>query len=350
MLAYIVRRLAVLPVMWLAATLIIFIVLEFLGPYQRLAIFLNTNPEMTVSSKRISDEERERIFEKYGLNDPFYVQYGRWLGQIFQGNFGWSKTAQAPVAKALFERLPATIELTLLAIGPLLFFAIWMGVRSAVYQNRLFDQVTRFVAISGFSLPSFVFAIFALVIFYGALDWLPPGRLSYWAEQIVYSNEFMRYTGFNLIDTALNGRWDIWWDALKHLILPVISLSYLSWAGLLRVTRSSMLETLRQDYVTTARAKGLTERTVINKHARRNALIPVLTLSGFVIVGLLTGVFIIETVFNYKGIGFWAVDATLKFDVPAVIGITLFSTTLIVIANLVVDILYTIFDPRVRYD
>ncbi|MBI1729189.1 ABC transporter permease [Candidatus Acetothermia bacterium] len=350
MLAYIIRRVALLPLMWLAATLIIFIVMSFLGPYQRLSLYLRSDPEMIVSAKHLNDEQRQRIFEKYGLNDPFYVQYFNWLGQVFQGNFGWSKTAQKPVLDALVERLPATLELTLLSIGPLIFLAIWMGVKSAVYQNKFLDHVTRFVAITGYSLPSFVFAIFALVIFYGLLDWLPPGRLSLWAEHIVYSSEFIRYTGLNLVDSILNERWDIWWDAFKHLILPVVSLSYLSWAGLLRVTRSSMLETLQQDYVVTAHAKGLPEKKVIKKHARRNALIPVLTLSGFVIVGLLTGVFIIETVFNYRGVGFWAVDATLKFDVPAVIGITLFTATLIVLANLIIDILYTIFDPRVRYD
>lgn len=350
MLAYIVRRLVLLPGMLLAVTLFIFLLMAALGPYQRLAILVNSNPEMVVSAKRLNEEQRQRIFEKYGLFDPFYVQYGKWLSQVAHGNLGWSQTAQAPVLNALLERLPATLELTLLSIGPLLLLAIWMGVRAAVHHNRWFDHTTRFVAITGYSLPSFVFAIFALVIFYGWLDWFPPGRLSLWAEQIVYSPAFVRYTGMHLIDTLLNGRWDVWWDAAKHLVLPVVSLSYLSWAGLLRVTRSSMLESLKQDYVTTARAKGLDERAVVQRHARRNALIPVLTLSGFVLVGLLTGVFIIETVFNYKGMGFWAVDAALKFDVPAVIGVTLFSTVLIVVANLLIDILYTVVDPRVRYD
>lgn len=350
MLAYIVRRLALLPAMWLALTLLIFLMMEALGPYQRISIFLNSNPEMVVSGKKLTEADRQRIFDKYGLNNPFYVQYAQWLGQVFQGNFGWSKTAQAPVLQALLERLPATIELTLLSIGPLIFLAIWMGVKSAVHHNRWLDHGTRFISITGYSLPSFVFAIFAMVVFYGWLGWFPPGRLSLWAEQAVFADGFERFTGMNLADSILNGRWDIWWDAVKHLALPVVSLSYLSWAGLLRVTRSSMLETLRQDYITTARAKGLDEDVVVYKHARRNALIPVMTLSGFVVVGLLTGVFIIETVFNYKGIGFWAVDATLKFDVPAVIGVALFSTTLIVVANLVVDILYTVVDPRVRYD
>ncbi len=350
MLAYIVRRLALLPAMWLAVTLMIFLMLEPLGPYQKLALFLDNNPEMAVPANKLSEEQLQRVFDKHGLNDPFYVQYGKWLSEVLRFNFGWSTTAQAPVMEALISRLPATIELTMLSIGPLIFLAIWMGVKSAVHQNRWIDHATRFIAITGFSLPSFVFAIFVLVIFYGWLDWFPPGRLSLWADQVVFSDSFTRFTGMNLVDTLLNGRFDIFVDAIRHLVLPVISLSYLSWAALLRVTRSSMLETLKQDYITTARAKGLTETSVIHKHARRNALIPVLTLSGFVIVGLLTGVFIIETIFNYRGVGFWAVDAALSFDVPAVIGITLFTATLIVLANLIVDIFYTVVDPRVRYD
>jgi len=350
MLAYIVRRLALLPAMWLAVTLMIFLMLEPLGPYQKLSLFLDSNPEMAVPANKLSEEQLQRVFDKHGLNDPFYVQYGKWLGEVVNLNFGWSRTAQAPVLDALIARLPATMELTLLSIGPLIFFAIWMGVKSAVYQNRWFDHITRFIAITGFSLPSFVFAIFVLVIFYGWLDLFPPGRLSLWANQVVFSDSFTRFTGMNLVDTLLNGRFDIFVDAIRHLVLPVISLSYLSWAALLRVTRSSMLETLGQDYITTARAKGLAENSVIHKHARRNALIPVLTLSGFVIVGLLTGVFIIETIFNYRGVGFWAVDAALSFDVPAVIGITIFTATLIVLANLIVDIFYTVVDPRVRYD
>jgi peptide/nickel transport system permease protein len=269
---------------------------------------------------------------------------------VAQGNFGWSETAKAPVLQALFSRLPATIELTVLAVGPLILLAVMMGVFSAVHHNSWIDHTMRFGAITGYSMPSFVFAIFALVIFYGLLDWFPPGRLSLWADQAVQLDSFVQYTGLNTIDALFNWRFDILWDALRHLVLPVISLAYLSWAAILRVTRSSMLETLKQDYVTTARAKGLPEKVITNRHARRNALIPVMTLSGFVVVGLLTGVFIIETIFNYRGMGYWAVDATLKFDVPAVIGIALFSMTLIVLVNLIVDILYTVVDPRVRYD
>jgi peptide/nickel transport system permease protein len=350
MFAYILRRLLVLPVLWLGITLLIFMMLEPLGPYQRLQLFLSADPEQVVPTDRLTEEEVQLLFEKHGLLDPFYVQYGRWLGNVFQGNLGWSKSAKKPVVEAFLERLPATVELTMYAVAPLILIGIWLGVFSAVNHNKMMDHVTRLVAISGVSLPTFVFAIAVLVIFYGQLDWFQPGRLSLWANDVVFSDAFVRYTGINTIDAIVNWRWDIWWDAAKHLILPVITLSYLSWATLLRVTRSSMLETLKQDYITTARAKGLPERSVVHKHAKRNALLPVATISGFVIYGLLTGVFITETVFSYRGLGYWGVASTLSFDVPAVIGIVLFATTLIVLTNLVVDILYTFIDPRVRYD
>jgi peptide/nickel transport system permease protein len=345
--SYIARRLLFLPFLWLAVTMLVFALLEPLGPYQRLALFVESDPETL--SGRVGGEALERIIERYGLNDPFHVQYGRWLGQVFEGNLGWSRTARAPVTDALLERLPATVELTLFAVVPVIVVAVWLGVLSAVHRDRWPDHVTRAVTLTGYSMPTFAFAILALMVFYGELDWFPPGQLSLWAEQVVFGAGFQRYTGLVTVDALLNGRTDIFLDALRHLVLPVVTLAYLGWAGLTQVTRSSMLEALGQDYVVAARAKGLPERLVVYKHARRNAMIPVTTISVGVVIGLLSGVIITETVFNRKGIGFWAVTASQNFDVPAVLGVTLFSTTLIVLGNLVADVLYTIVDPRIRY-
>ena len=189
-----------------------------------------------------------------------------------------------------------------------------------------------------------------LMIFYGVLRWLPPGRLSVWADDIVFSGSFHRYTGFNTIDTLLNGQWKIFWDAIRHLIGPVVTLAYLSWAFLLRLTRSSMLEVLNTDYVRTARAKGLPERMVIKRHVRRNALIPVVTVAGLMIIGLLGGAMIVETVFDYKGLGLLTVTAAQRLDYTCLLGVTMFSTALLVLANLVVDVLYAYIDPRVRLE
>lgn len=347
MTAFIIRRLMFLPVVWLGVTFAIFLMLGLLSPFQRLPLYVQIDP--VTLTKKLGPEQMQLIIDKYGLDDPVVVQYGRWLGQVAHGNLGWSKTAQAPVSQALRERFPATLELTLYAILPMILIAVWMGVKTAVHQNSWRDHSLRLVTIAGSSLPIFVFGIFGLMIFYGALEWFPPGRLSLWAEAAVQAPGYTQYTGMYTLDAVLNGRPDILADALRHLVLPVFALAYGSWAVLTRVTRTSMLDTLRQDYVTTARAKGVPEHQVIFGHARRNAMIPIVTISVGIFVGLLAGVAITETVFNYKGLGYWSVQAAQLYDVPAVIGVTLFGATLIVLGNLAADILYVRMDPRIRY-
>jgi peptide/nickel transport system permease protein len=186
------------------------------------------------------------------------------------------------------------------------------------------------------------------MIFYANLRWFPPGRVSDWVTQQIANGTFKQITYLMTVDALLNGRIDIFIDSLKHMILPIITLSYINWATFLRVTRSSMLETLRQEYVTTARAKGLAERDVINKHARPNALIPVATLAGFQVVSLLGGVVITETVFTYPGIGSAAAAAASQLDVVTTLGFALFNGFVLIVANLIVDVVYGFIDPRVR--
>jgi peptide/nickel transport system permease protein len=177
---------------------------------------------------------------------------------------------------------------------------------------------------------------------------LPPGRLSDWATAIVYSPAFHRYTNMNTVDALLNLRFDIFWDSLRHMLLPVVTLAYVNLALILRVTRSSMLEVIGQDYIRVARAKGLSDREVHARHARPNALIPVATIGGLLLVGLLNGAVITETVFNYHGMGWWAANSALNLDAVSVLGIALFGGVLLILANLVVDVLYAFLDPRIR--
>ncbi|MGC9219679.1 MAG: ABC transporter permease, partial [Athalassotoga sp.] len=214
--------------------------------------------------------------------------------------------------------------------------------------NRFIDQVLRVVALMGYSIPSFVLGLVILFIFYGVLGWLPPGRLGISFSMIYDSAAFHHYTGLVTIDSLLNGRFWMFLDALKHLVAPIMTLSFLSWAALLRITRSSMLESLGQDYVRTARAKGLSERVVINKHARKNALIPATTVAGLMFIGILGGVVITETIFNYPGIGSLMAQASEQLDYATVLGITLIYGLVTVIGNLVVDVSYALIDPRVR--
>jgi peptide/nickel transport system permease protein len=212
----------------------------------------------------------------------------------------------------------------------------------------LIDQVGRIFSIIGASFPTFVFGLLMLLIFYANLDWFPPGRLSDWAARAMEADNFHTYTTLTTFDALLNGRFDIFLDALRHMAMPILTLSYLSWATFLRVTRASMLETLRMEYVTTARAKGLPERDVIFKHARPNAMLPVVTLAGFSVINLMGGVVITETVFNYPGIGSAAATAAVQLDVVTVLGFALFNGLILIISNLVADVLYGYVDPRVR--
>jgi peptide/nickel transport system permease protein len=273
---------------------------------------------------------------------------GKRVGGIIFGEFGYSRTASQPVADLIQNRFPNTLDLTIWAIGPVILVGIWLGVQAAVHHNGFIDQAARIFSIVGTSFPTFVFGLLMLLIFYANMQWFPPGRLSDWASQVVFSDDFRSYTNLLTFDALLNGRFDVFWDAMRHMLMPILTLSYISWATFLRVTRSSMLETLRQEYVTTARAKGLPERDVIFKHAQPNAMIPVVTLAGFTVVGLMGGVVITETVFNFPGIGAAAAEAAQQLDVITTLGFALFNGFILIVANLVVDILYAVVDPRVR--
>jgi peptide/nickel transport system permease protein len=356
MYAYIVRRLLVIPLLLFGVTILLFLMISLLSPDERLSLYVRDLPK--------SNQQAETLKRRFGLYDPIYVQYANWLfgrqsvdpttgettisGGVLRGDFGWSKSGADTIGHIIQRRFPATLELALWAIIPIVGVGIWMGVLAAVNHNKLIDQILRVFAIVGYSMPTFVFGLVVLMFFYARLQWFPPGRLSDWASQVVQTPAFVHYTSMNTIDALLNGRLDIFLDALRHLVLPILTLAYIQWALLLKVTRSSMLESLRQDYVTTARAKGLSERAVINRHARPNAMIPVITISGFTIVGLLNGVIITETIFNYPGIGSIAAQAAANLDVLTVLGFTLFNGLILLVANLVVDVLYAVIDPRVR--
>lgn len=352
MINYIIRRLLIMPITLVGVTVLIFGMLSFLSPVERSALYVRDIPH--------NEQALEGIIKRYGLDDPIYLQYWHWLvgrydsvsgvtrGGILRGEFGFSRSASEPVADLLKRRFPATVELAMFTIIPIIGIGVWLGIKAAVNHNKLIDQLARIFAILGHSLPSFIFALLALMIFYANLGWFPPGRISDWANAVILSPAWHPYTNLYTIDSLLNGRVDIFLDALRHLFLPVLVLSTISWATYLRVTRSSMLETLRQEYVTTARSKGLKEKDVVNGHARPNALIPIATLGGFTVAGLLGGAVLTETVFNFPGIGQAAGEAAAQLDVIAVLSFTLLAGLILIVANLIVDIMYAFLDPRVR--
>lgn len=352
MTTYIIRRLLLVPLLLFGVTILIFGMLQFLGPVERSALYVRDIPK--------NENAINGIIKQYGLDKPVYVQYWNWLvgrvdtvtgerhGGILFGNFGYSRTASEPVIQLIAERFPNTLDLTIWAVFPVLSVGIWLGVQAAVHQNGWIDQAARIFAIVGTSFPTFVFGLLMLMVFYATLKWFPPGRISDWASMIINSPGFHHYTHLLSFDSLLNGQFKVFLDVIRHMFLPILTLSYISWATFVRVTRSSMLETLRMEYVTTARAKGLPERDVINKHAKPNAMIPVVTLAGFQVIGLLGGVVITETVFNYPGIGAAAASAAAQLDAVTVLGLAIFDGMILIVANLVVDVLYAVVDPRVR--
>lgn len=343
LIAYIARRLILLIFVITGVTILVFAITMMLPADIRAFLYIRniqqTKPEVIRS-----------IIDKYGLNDPFHIQYFRWLSEVLHGNLGWSHSSAQPVVDAIRDRWPYTFEIVIFAAPLIIILGIYLGVQSAIHRNSIIDHLTRVFAIVGWCLPSFWLGFLLLSIFYGKLGWFPPGSLSHEAQTFVNSPNFIRYTHVDLFDGILNGQLWITVDALRHVILPVTVIVIIDVAGLVRIMRSSMLEALSKSYIITAKAKGLSKKVVINKHARRNALIPVATVSGVLIATLLSGLVITETVFGFGGIGQWAATASIQIDIAAVLGYAMLSAFIFVTANLIVDILYAYIDPRIRLE
>ena len=329
-----------LPLVILGVTFLLFSLTQILSPEMRASLYIKDPRQL---------DSIAQIIKEHGLNDPLLLQYGRWLKRLSQGELGYSETANMPVTSAIKAYLPATLELAVATIIPVLFLGIWLGAMSAVRKDKLTDHLLRAGSITCYSMPVFVLGLVLLMIFYGKLGWFSPGRYSMDTDFIVNGDPFRHFTGLLTVDALLNRNWTVFWDAAKHLILPAATLCIGSAALMIRVMRSSMLEELGKDYVRTARAKGLSEWRVIYLHAGKNAIIPVITIASLQFVRLLGGVVIIETVFDFPGIGRWGVSAAQQLDIPGVLGFSLMTAMLFVAGNMVADILYAWADPRIRY-
>ncbi len=337
---FIVKRLAQIPFVMLALSLIVVGLTQLLTPEQRAAPYIRSDQQAA---------RLEQIINERGLRDPFPVQYGRWFEKTIHGDLGFSKASGKDVSATIAERLPNTIELTIFTIIPIALIGIFLGTLSALHKDRFLDQLIRVISTLSFSLPSFVLGIVLLAVFYAYLGWLPgAGQLEVMNQFAV--SDIKRYTGMLGIDALLNGKWNIAMDVFRHLILPAATLTIISVPTVIRVLRNNMLEILNSDFVRTARAKGLAEKVVNNKHARRNALMPVITLLGYMFAGLLTGAVITETIFAYPGIGQWFIQSSFQLDLAGVLGFALLSALIVVIASTLIDILYGLIDPRVRFD
>ncbi len=290
----------------------------------------------------VSAERYAELQQQLGFDQPLFIQFADYLWQVVNGNLGQSVVTQTPVLEEFSALFPATLELALIAIILAVLIAIPAGVLAAVKRNTIIDHGITAISLVGYSMPIFWWALLLILLFSVNLGWMPvAGRLSF-----IYDIESV--TGFMLIDTLIANDQDAFFNAVHHLILPAIVLATIPLAVITRMTRSSMLEVLKQDYIRTARAKGLSEFLVIFKHALRNALIPVITVIGLQTSILMTGAILTETIFSWPGIGKWLLEAVYRRDYPVVQGGVLLIAGLVILVNTVVDLLYVLVNPSLR--
>jgi ABC-type dipeptide/oligopeptide/nickel transport system permease component len=341
MLAFIVRRLFFLIFVLFGVSVLIFGILMTFSPERRAAAFITT-PQQA--------KDIPQIVENLGFNDPYHEQYIRWIGEITTGNLGWSLVASRPVGEAFLRYLPVTLEMNIIAAPVMAFVGIWLGTISGIRRDTWVDHTTRIFAIIGWSLPTFLFALVMLMVFYGYFQIFDPGVLNDQLSMFITDNpeKFTRYTGMYMIDGILNWRWDITWDAFLHVVMPVCTYVVVVVAMGMRVMRSGLIEELGKDYVITALAKGADNRTVQIKHARKNAMLPVVTVTGQLIAHAMEGSIAVEVVFNRQGIGWWLASSATQLDMPVLMCICLFMGVVFVFTNLILDIIYAYIDPRIR--
>ncbi|MBA7503899.1 Dipeptide transport system permease protein DppB [subsurface metagenome] len=322
MLEYIVRRLLFIIPLLLGITIITFVIVHLSpgGPADML----------TGLSPKVSAEAKARLHSLYGLDKPLHVQYWLWLSRLVRFDFGRSFKDGRLVIIKILERLPATLLLNVLSLLLIFFIALPIGVISAVRQDSFFDKGMTVFVFLGFSVPAFWLALLLMVLFGVVLGWLP-------------------ISGMHSVNFPYFSFWGKLWDIIKHLILPVFVSAFGGLAYLSRYSRTSMLEVLRQDYIRTARAKGLSEKKVIYRHALRNALIPIVTLLGLSLPALIGGGFIFETIFAWPGMGRLGYQAIMARDYPVIMGVGVIAALLTLLGNLIADITYAFIDPRIRY-
>ncbi|MGA9108902.1 MAG: ABC transporter permease [Smithella sp.] len=322
MLKYIVKRILFMIPLMLGITIICFFVMH-LAPGSPTDLQTEMNPKASL-------EMKQQLRALYELDKPIHVQYWSWLKKISRGNLGVSFSSdQRPVASKILERLPITILIEFLSLIIIISIAIPLGVLSAVHQDSLFDKVTAVFVFIGFAVPTFWLALLLMIFFGINLGWLP-------------------ISGLHSLNYEYLGTIDRFIDLAKHLVLPVFVSAFGGLAGLSRYMRANMLEVIRQDYIMTARAKGLSERDVIYRHALRNALLPAITILGLSVPGLIGGAVIFETIFAIPGMGQLLFMSVMARDYPTVMGILLISAILTLLGNLIADVSYAVADPRIR--
>lgn len=334
MIRFIIQRLLLaIPVLF-GVTLIIF----------TLTFVLPGDPARSAADRYATPEQVEAVRIRLGLDKPFHEQYLSYLGRLAHGDLGTSIESRKPVIEDMAKFLPATFELMLMAMTITILIGIPLGVITSSGRRSWTNSLVRFLSVVGVGMPVFWSGLLLQLIFFGKLGWLPlDGRLSAGATPPP------RLTGMYSIDALLAAQWATFGDALKHLILPALTLSFGLVASIARITHSSMLEVMRQDYIRTARAKGLSDQVVLYRHSLKNAFVPVLTTLGLQVGFLLAGSVLVENIFSWGGIGTYAWSGIFRLDIPVIMAVALATAVIFVFSNLVIDVLYTVVDPRIRH-
>jgi peptide/nickel transport system permease protein len=334
MTSYIIRRLLSLIPTLFGVSIIVFLFLRMIPG----------DPALALAGEHATEANVERIREEFGLNKPLYEQYLTYVGKVLRGDLGRSILSRRPIADEVRVRFPATLELSMCALIVALVIGLPAGIISATKRNSPIDNIAMVGSLLGISMPIFWLGLMLNWFFAVRLGWLPS------VTRLDASIDIQRITNLIIVDSILTGNAEALLNGIKHLILPAIALGTIPMAIIARMTRSAMLEVLEQDYVRTARAKGLAERVVTLRHALKNALLPIITILGLQVGVLLSGAVLTETIFAWPGIGRWLYLSILSRDYPIVQGMALFITVLFLVVNLLVDLSYALVDPRIRYD
>ena len=335
MLSFLLKRIGVVIPTFLGVTLLTFSLIRLIP---------GDPVELMAGERGVDPVRHAELLAQMGLDKPLLVQYWHYLTSIFQGDLGTSIVTREPVIREFFTLFPATLELSLFAIIIAVVVGLPAGIIAAVRRGKVTDYTVMGLSLTGYSMPIFWWGLLLILLFSVGLGWTPvSGRISamFWVDEV---------TGFMVIDAFLSGEAGALTSALSHLILPSIVLATIPLAVIARMTRSSMLEVLREDYVQVARAKGLSMPLVVCIHALRNALIPVITVIGLQIGVLMAGAILTETIFSWPGVGKWMLDSIYRRDYPSVQGGILLISCLVIIVNLTVDILYGVVNPRIRHN
>jgi peptide/nickel transport system permease protein len=347
-LQFVIRRFLVVPISLIIITMLLYAGVMLTPPEARASLYVppNMNPNMTEEQFA---HFQELIIDRYHLREPYLVQYGYWAKSLLDGSWGYSPSIREMVLPALLRRTPVTLELALCSLLLLVPLGLVSGVIAGWRRSGVFDRVFRGIAFLGTTTPSFILALVLLSVFYINLRWFAPERITLSYSFQITEESFRSYTGLLTIDSLLNSRLDIFRDALKHLAMPVFTLSLYHWATLARITRAGIINERDKEYILSARARGLIERRVVWKHAFWNMISPSLTSIALSATSIVTGVFIVEIIYGFHGVSSVILSAMSNIpDAPAALGFAVYSVIVVLVLMFVLDVLQATLDPRVR--